>query len=513
MSSPSKADVRPRGYGVSASALLGFCVFATVFTSGGLILSASTVSARLLSSGLLQPDDCNEMFNLAYQLLGWLSVVWLGLEPSIGPRWCAAIGLLVAVGGNVMLAVALAVRCTSGALYGLGLGLVGGGGNGLYLMCFHVAPPLFAERRQGLVVGVLNGAFQASTLVYLLLNEHAIGMGSFFAAYATLTLAVSLATLAAFPDTAYAQGASASLTAPRCACCTRGGNGACQLCASVWRELCRALSLAAPSLRLGLFWSYALAFSWTQATHAWLQGVGASQLYWPSASAAFYEWGQPLTYSALSIVCSPLAGALIDGVGIRTEVCVLLGLSMGGILCAWLAGRCLADGHECLAWPTVVLTALVPAFLFPLEFAYLLKTFPPRAFTGLLLTVIMTSNLVGFVNWPFLDLAKPFGQEPSQGNALFFLIPTALSAVWPLWWLTLRPGPKHALDDEGEPPTREPPTREPPTREPPTRELPKGAIAVHIAQSQGPDATEGSWTRRTESHATSARVSECVSVL
>lgn len=161
-------DACTRGPGRRLNANVAYAVvlFVACTSSGGTILGVGAFSAKVTAAGLLSAQDTDIVFNVGFQLLTWVSLVWSLLHDTIGPRACAVSGLLVTACGHFTIALAATAGTTSALVYAVGYGLIGGGGNGAYLCSFHFAS-LF-PRTQGTRCALLGGAFNVAGFVMLL---------------------------------------------------------------------------------------------------------------------------------------------------------------------------------------------------------------------------------------------------------------------------------------------------------------------------------------------------------
>ena len=168
--------------------------------SGGVILGLGSFAGRALQAGILLDTDINIVFNVGFQMLTWLSLIWSILHDIIGPRACAIFGISIAAIGNLTIAVALLNHFTNPYVYALGYGMIGGGGNGAFITAFHFTA-LF-ESRRALRVAVLSCAFNVGGYAYLILNSNSIPLSTFFLSYFCYALVILVGVAFVYPDRA-----------------------------------------------------------------------------------------------------------------------------------------------------------------------------------------------------------------------------------------------------------------------------------------------------------------------
>jgi hypothetical protein len=192
--------------------------------SGGLILGISPFISQMVREGYFkdrcpggitdcnaQRDEMSPIYMGGFQIMTWGSCVAGLAIGRYGGRTVALVGAAIAAAGNVILATSTS---EDGALmFMLGYGLVGMGGNCIWIPAFQVtnaaftAPPTLATltashtnthalpppecrqcanlfARPGFASGFINGAFNVSTLVYAVLNAPGVTITAFYELYA-----------------------------------------------------------------------------------------------------------------------------------------------------------------------------------------------------------------------------------------------------------------------------------------------------------------------------------------
>ena len=414
-------------YPANANVAYAIVLFVACTSSGGTILGVGAFSAKVTAAGLLSAHDAEGVFNVGFQLLTWISLVWSLLHDTIGPRACAVCGLLVAACGHFTIALAATAGTTNPLVYAIGYGLIGGGGNGAYLCSFHFAS-LF-PRTQGTRCALLGGAFNVAGFVLMLLNIPQVSLPTFFFTLGGYAIALTLVCLVIFPDEAYVVGDSAALTCPAIFRCRGDSQPAvattdrCRATACC-RATADALRLALPSLRLPRYWGFCLTFSWAALCQQWSSGAIGAGVIFPDAEASYLEWAVP-TLTNATFLLTPLVGALIDRRGFRLPGLLLIATTELVIGCLWLRGA----GSQ---WLSLMLICALAALAYSIQFAYLTMAFPPAAYPGLLTVTLAVQGAFGFISWPLLTEVQPFGPDPSTGNFLLLGAPTLLLYVWPL---------------------------------------------------------------------------------
>ena len=393
----------------AANAIYLFALFSTCTASGGLLLGIGVLASRMEREGILSQRQTDAVFDGAFQMLTWGSLLWSVQLDRLGPRVCSVGGMLIATLGNGLLALATRCQWHTPGVYMIALGLISAGGNGPFLSAFQFTA-LF-DKRVGVRVAVLAAGFNVAAYAFLPLNS-SLPLHSFFAAYMAYTVLLALIILVTYPDVPYARGGAFAPTLPTCCSGREAQSGGPP-----------RLSAAFPYARHPRFWGFVLCFGWSSLIQQW--AFGALHLVFPAATGSFYSVAFPIVANS-TFVISPLVGRLIDAVGFRIPALCQLLSAQSVIVCMWVGGT---SGAQ---WLTLVAMLSLGATAYPIQFSYLTMTFPPKAFPGLLAIVLFVQASIGFVAWPLLSLLHPFGHDPALGNFLLLVLPTLPLYAWPL---------------------------------------------------------------------------------
>lgn len=418
-------------------------------TSGGSILGTGAFTKRAVSANLLRSEDCNVVADFAFQMLTWLSLLWSMLHDAIGPRGCAIAGLTLTTCGHIILGMASTHNVHSPYVYAVGLGLVGGGGNGAYVSSFQFTTLRAFQKRRGVLTSVLATAFNVAAYPFLLLNAPQLGLGTFFFGYAVFAACAIFVSAAIFPDKAYtsadtptvfalpkscsrasSSSSSSSLSSvdPTGGVDARGGGGGGGGVGfrQVLRQTCLDLGKARGDIRTARFWLFVVAFSWGALTQQWGGSAISSGLLFPHAPSIYQGCVVPLLTNA-SYVFSPLIGWLIDKTGFTYVAVLMVCLMQALTLILW------RGASQWAMWAALVGIAALAGTLYTIQYAYLTMTFAPASYPGLLTVTFLVQGTLGFLAWPVLSDLKPFGSDPSLGNFVLMLSPTALFYAWPVY--------------------------------------------------------------------------------
>jgi hypothetical protein len=194
------------------------CVLCGI-SSGGLILGVGPFLAKMVDANYFV-DRCDDgetgcaaqyaaigpIFNGGFQIMTWFSCIAGVMCDRYGARYTAMLGMLMAAAGHLLLFYGFGSADTSVIVFTIGYGLIGGGGNMMYIPAFQFAG-LF--KAQGLPCSIISGLFNLSGMVFLLLNSSAISLQGLFLTYVYLSIAIFFFVAVFFPDVPYA-----SLTEP-----------------------------------------------------------------------------------------------------------------------------------------------------------------------------------------------------------------------------------------------------------------------------------------------------------
>ena len=192
------------------------CVLNVLF-SGGLIYGFGFLDAALMREGVFasrcdksfscdaQRDAISSVYSGGFEIMTFGTVLTAWLLGRIGPRRIAMLSFALSVAGNVVIGVAARgyVASASTYLWIVGYGLVGMGGNSLFVSSLHFAQMF---ELPATAMALLTGLYNASSYVYVILRDSSMRVSNFFFAYAVLTVLGLCIALVVFPDRQYAAG-------------------------------------------------------------------------------------------------------------------------------------------------------------------------------------------------------------------------------------------------------------------------------------------------------------------
>ena len=433
-------------------------LFIACTTSGGVILGTGAFSEKAVTQEkLLTSADMDTVANVAFQMLTFLSLVWSILHDSLGPRGCACLGLLLASGGHLLVALSATNGFTSPYPYAVGLGLVGGCGMGAYISSFQFLNLQAFHETRGIRTSLLAAAFNVAAYPLLLLNIKPLSLDAFFYGYGAFALLTAAASFFLFPDSAYDAADTPRVSGlPSWWCCCKGGGGAGSQppstaprlgCSALIVQTWRDLKVAFDDLKTFRFWGFCLSFSWAALTQEWAgSGVGSGLLF-KHAGAEYYGYAVPLLTNA-TYLFAPLVGWLIDRTGFF-YASLLLVIAMQVLTAAlWLGWR--VEGIEKpLQWISLILIALMSAVAYTIQYAYLTMTFKPSSYPGLLTSVFIVQGSLGFLALPASTCISGQPNDECTRNFMTILAPSAVLYAWPLWELFTRRKRRGAYTVEG----------------------------------------------------------------
>jgi len=361
-----------------------------------------------------QYNAISPIFTGAFQMMTWVSCVAGILLDTIGPRYTAAIGMVMAICGNYLLSNATTEDGVY--LFMVAYGLIGSGGNGMYISSFHFAN-LFEDI--GLPCSILAGAFNISGLVLMLLNIPSVTIHNFFQVNFYWTIFGLLVTLIFYPDRPYQLGDKFKISFPSLSCKKREpveDNKA--LLDSKERGPVGLSFLHSLGLR---FFVFIFIFAYSTMVSVVLQGIlnnlSSSRSDNDSLVSAFQNYIFPFICNA-TIFLNPFIGSYIDKHGFwKSELC-LASVSLIAI------STCFIPSIYALFF-TLVFICAINSFAYTLEFSYLQMTYPPVLYGRLVALTIATQGTLGFIAWPGLS-PNPFGAGNFTPLLLIILCPAPL---------------------------------------------------------------------------------------
>ena len=138
----------PSGFPLSRELAFWTATLAVATASGGLILGVGAFGEAMTREGLATSADMTTVFDGGFQIMTFLSLVWCVAHDKLGPRLCATLGGALAAAGSLILCATTDAPGGGGGrtfVYMAALGLIGGGGNGIFFSAFHFAN-LFDDR-------------------------------------------------------------------------------------------------------------------------------------------------------------------------------------------------------------------------------------------------------------------------------------------------------------------------------------------------------------------------------
>jgi len=175
------------------------CMISAV-TSGGLIAGIGPFQTALVKENYFDNyNDVTSVFTGAFQIMTVLTCASGLILGPCGPRVTAMLGMLVAGTGNLLIG-----RARPGVspvwVFIVGLGLVGGGGNALWLSFF---PSTLIFKRDGSVAtatATLSSMWNVAGLIYIILAIDAITVSRLFTASAAWNMFIFLLVFLILPD-------------------------------------------------------------------------------------------------------------------------------------------------------------------------------------------------------------------------------------------------------------------------------------------------------------------------
>mmetsp|Transcript_20871 Transcript_20871/g.51169 ORF Transcript_20871/g.51169 Transcript_20871/m.51169 type:complete len:517 (-) Transcript_20871:83-1633(-) len=395
-----------------------FVCFCTTLGSGGLIIGVGPFIERMVKDGYFQDrcdpgvsgcssqyDALNPIFNGGFQIMTWCSCLAGLLLNTWGPRYNASLGLLVLTVGCRI----LATTTHSDSVYKwlIGYGMIGAGGNFLYISSFHFAN-CFQNRE--IAIGFLGGIFNLSGLIFMLLNIEELSIHKFFEIYFYLGASLTVFVFCLYPDKAVSVGERYRPGFPRASHVD---------CYNPFRELFEDEVVSAVSSHR--FICFALLFAWCTLVNVVVGGLMSNLSASKSSDAQEVSDFNGYIYPALgnsTFLFTPLVGFLIQRTGFA------LPMLLNVLVTQICLGLCWAPGLES-QYVMLLFFNLVQAFAYTLEFTYVQLTFPPAMYGPLIASVIAIQGLIGFIAWPGLS-PNPFGSTAFTPVLLICLIPTVL---------------------------------------------------------------------------------------
>ncbi len=433
--------------------VFGLVCLAAVAGSGGLIIGVGPFMEAMVRDGHFasacegqsrgcpaQYDAMSPIYNGGFIMMTFASCAAGLLLAVWGPRVNAALGMVTLTVGCHLLSTA--TDADGVAWWTFGYGLVGSGGNFLYISSFHFAN-LFARR--GVAIGLLGGLFNLSGLVFLLLNVPGLTVSLFFRIYTIIGVVLLVCALIIYPDAPYIHRRGHHQTPTLCARSPR---------LQGWRSRCGQALLCCrraevrEAVSTPRFVGFTLLFGVTTMTNVVVGGLittlattkrGAS----PARVDFFNGYAYPLVGNS-TFLFTPLVGLLVQQSGFWP---CMAGLVLSAASCIILCWTTTLDS----LYVMLLFFNLTQAFAYTLEFAYIQMTYAPGLYGPLVATTIAVQAIIGLVAWPGLS-PNPFGATDFTPVLLICLLPTLLLAVVPYRQYVLERAAlesRPTADDEG----------------------------------------------------------------
>jgi len=403
---------------------LAVCVLASTL-SGGVILGVGPFEAKLVTEGYFaylceegvvgctaQYDAIAPIFDGGFQMMTWFTCVGGMLLQRTGPRFVALTGLSLSVIGFYVLSIAKDKHGVVPLM--LGYGLIGGGGNTMYISCFHFAS-LFENL--GLPCSILAGLFNLAGLNFMILDVSAISLSTFCVGYAIYAAVAMIGVFFVFPDVRYGPGDIATLQLCPTWCCK--GEPAEEKTSFIedddtqntWEDTKAALCDRR-------YWWFVFAFAWAAMANQ-VQGgfedtLAVSKHASSRALNAFENYAFPIIGNT-TFLFTPLMGILLDKCGFTVAFILQAVVSQAATASCFLPT--LSD-----LYGNLVFYNLTQSIVYSLIFAYLMMTYPAEIYGNLVSCTIAIQGLVGFIAWPILS-PNPFGSKAFAPELLILLVP------------------------------------------------------------------------------------------
>uniref|UniRef100_A0A7S3Z678 Major facilitator superfamily (MFS) profile domain-containing protein n=1 Tax=Lotharella globosa TaxID=91324 RepID=A0A7S3Z678_9EUKA len=406
----------PREDPCRATVIFSLVCLASILASGGLIIGVGPFIYRMVEDGYFS-DRCDEgddgcaaqydamtpIFDGGFQIMTWLSCVAGILLRAWGPRINATLGLALLTAGCRLIATATTEDGAGWWMFGYGI--IGGGGNFLYISSFHFVY-LFAN--PGVPIGILGGIFSVSGMMFMFLNIPGVTISSFFTGYFYLALILTVLVAIFFPDRPIRPRHIYKVTRPTLKYVDF---------TSTCKSLCRGDVLAA--VKESRFLWFTLLFSWVTMVQVVIAGLATGLAQAKSSDETAVNDYNRFVYPAIgscTFLFTPGIGYLIEKKGFWIPMlCNVLVTQIGVALC-W------GPGLES-QYVMLVFLNLIQAFAYTMQFAYVQLTYPENLFGPLIAFLIAAQGIIGLIAWPGLS-PNPFGSTAFTPPLLICLIPT-----------------------------------------------------------------------------------------
>lgn len=380
--------------------------FCTLTMGGGIILGSGPFATAMTNEGYIEGSDVPSLFVVAFQMLTWGTVLAAHLLGRLGPRMTALIGVCISVPG--MVTFAIMPNPVAPIVATLAYGLIGAGGNHIYLSTFHFAQ-LFPDRL-GLADGIIAGLFNAAGLMLLVLNIPGTSISGIFTAWLFVAAGVFVLIFLFYPDKEYRGEDIATLSRISFRHAKNPLN-----CSEYGRNFKGLLNLR--------YFLFVFSFSLTSNISTWVNGVLVGDLFDSIPPPDAYKtWAQPLACNS-TVLFTWIVGSLIDKFGFAPTGFVQA--SMAAILTTLSLFR---DSMPA-AWLSLLFLNWTNAALYTQQFVFLHKVFHGEIFITALLTTLVVQACMLFIASPGLTSAFPVDYSVPSGLLLGSCV---LLFFWPL---------------------------------------------------------------------------------
>mmetsp|Transcript_9281 Transcript_9281/g.22822 ORF Transcript_9281/g.22822 Transcript_9281/m.22822 type:complete len:524 (-) Transcript_9281:137-1708(-) len=395
-----------------------YVILNSVLASGGLIIGVGPFVDRMVADGYFrnecepgedgcgaQYDAINPIFDGGFQIMTWMSFIAGLTLPSIGPRYNATFGLgLLTIGCHIL---SVAQTEDGVGVWMLGYGLIGGGGNFMYISSFHFVNMFY---KRAVPIGALGGVFSVSGLVFMLMNIPGVTIHRFFFAYMWLAIILTILTFVIYPDKPLQNQKRHRLRLPtvKHINCYKACSGL------VGKDVLSA------ALHPRFLW-FALLFAWVTMVQVVIAGLVNSLSETKTDDEdkvrIFNEYVYPAVGSS-TFLFTPWIGYSIQETGFSIPMFLNLLVTQICVLLCWAPG--LASQYVML-----IFLNLIQGFAYTMQFAYVQLTYPDALYGPLIAFLIAAQGIIGLIAWPGLS-PNPFGATAFTPVLLICLIPTTL---------------------------------------------------------------------------------------
>jgi len=390
MSVTAECSISKGGIQISSGLAFGVAMFCVTTMSGGLILGTGPFAGKLISEGYIVTSDVSLIFDGAFLMLTWGAVVTAHISGCCGPQLTSLIGMLLALPGFLLFA--FLPNPVDVHVILVGYGLIGWGGYMIFVNSFQFA--LLFPANFGLADGVIAGLFNASGMVFLILNASDLSFKTFFRVYLGMFALVFILVLLFFPSVPYGKGDTARIGSAS----LRNLKNPCDF--SEYRKHARLLVNAR-------FLLFALQFSLATTFSTYLLGLASEPIFEFGKQNSWYAtWAVPLISNSVVIFSVP-TGAFIKRTGFG-----LVGLALA-VTCMVSTILCFLTTSKVAAFVVLFLLCLMQALMYTIEFVFLHVVLPDNAFTTGLGAVLLVQGCFNLIPWPIFG--EVLGEDFNTG--------------------------------------------------------------------------------------------------